>query len=121
MPAGAPNLDETFAFLDVLASRDSQVLQAVLGQSIPCLKEAALSDEVVNEAALSGLAAHGERVDGICELPPDYAGRPVDPGPVDLPGHRRDWVLYGQKSPEQACADMQAQVQQQLDEFWASV
>ena len=38
-----------------------------------------------------------------------------------FPGTGRDWVLYGQKTPEQACADMQEQVQQQLDEYWASV
>ncbi len=121
VPAGAPNLDETFAFLNVLASRDSQVLQAVLGQSIPCLKEAALSDEVVNSSPYPELRR-------MANESMEYANfRPITPvGQLiqDLwtfPGTGRDWVLYGQKSPEEACADMQTQVQQQLDEFWASV
>ncbi len=75
----APNSGRDLAFLDVLASRDRAGApgRAVLGQSIRAPKEAALSDEVVDELALSGAAAHGERVDGnMRELPPDYAGRP---------------------------------------------
>ena len=121
VPAGAPNLPETFEFLNFLASRDSQVLQAQLSQSIPCLKEAALSDEVVNSSPFPDLRR-------MANESMEYANfRPITPvGQLiqDLwtfPGTGRDWVLYGQKTAEQACADMQQQVQQQLDEYWASV
>ena len=58
----------------------------------------------------------------------NYANfRPITPVGQEIqdlwtyPGTGRDWVFYGQKTPEEACADMQEIVQKALDDFWASV
>ena len=48
------------------------------------------------------------------QLPPDHPGRAGDPGLWTYPGTGRDWVFYGQKTPEEACADMQEIVQKAL-------
>ena len=121
VPAGAEELDATFDFLNFLGSFESQVAHTMIVQNIPCLIEAALSDEVIESSAYPELRR-------MANESMQYANfRPITPvGQFiqDLwtfPGTGRDWVLYGQKTPEQACADMQEQVQQQLDEYWASV
>lgn len=121
VPAGAPDLDQTFEFLDFLAGYESQVTHTLITQNIPCLIEAALSEEVINSSPFPELRR-------MANESMQYANfRPITPvGQLiqDLwtyPGTGRDWVMYGQKTPEQACADMQEQVQQALDEYWASV
>ena len=37
------------------------------------------------------------------------------------PGTARDWALYGEKTAQQACDDMQQIVQKALDDYWMSV
>lgn len=121
VPAGAPNIEETYKLLDFVSNYDAQLSYCLESQNIPCLVAAALSDELINSSPFPELRK-------VANESMQYAKfRPITPvGQViqDLwtfPGTGRDWVMYGQKTPEQACTDMQTQVQQALDEYWASV
>lgn len=121
IPAGAKNLPASFEWLHFISTYEAQLDLGIQNQSIPCLKKAALSDELVNSSPFPELRK-------LANASMEYARfRPITPvGQLiqDLwtyPGTGRDWVLYGQKTPEQACADMQAEVQKALDEFWASM
>ena len=121
VPAGAKDIPTTYEFLSQLISFEAQVDIGIRAQVIPCLKEAALSEDLINSSPFPELRK-------LANESMEYANfRPVSPVAQliqDLwtfPGTGRDWVLYGQKTPEEACADMQAEVQKALDEFWATV
>ncbi len=121
IPAGAPNLPESFDWLQYLLSYENQVDCGVTLQAIPALIKAANSDEVIQSSPYPEMRK-------MANESMQYANfRPVSPAGQNIqdlwayPGTGRDWVLYGQKAPEQACADMQTEVQKALDEFWASL
>jgi multiple sugar transport system substrate-binding protein len=120
IPAGAKELPASFKWLNYISSYEAQVDEGISEQNIPCLKKAALSDDLINSSPYPDLRR-------LANESMQYARfRPITPvGQMiqDLwtyPGTGRDWALYGQKTPEQACADMQAQVQKALDDYWAS-
>jgi multiple sugar transport system substrate-binding protein len=121
IPAGAKDLPASFEWLHFVSTYEAQLDLGIQNQTIPCLKKAALSEELANSSPFPELRK-------LANASMEYARfRPITPvGQLiqDLwtyPGTGRDWVLYGQKTPEQACADMQAEVQKALDEFWASM
>lgn len=121
VPAGAQSLDETFAFLDFLASFDSQVAHTLRYQNIPCLIEAALSEEVIASSPYPELRRLANESMNFANF------RPITPVGQEIqdlwtyPGTGRDWVFYGQKTPAEACTDMQEIVQKALDDYWAAV
>jgi len=121
VPAGAKQLEPTFEFLNFLNSYESHLDAGIRYQVIPCLKKAALSDELINSSPYPELRR-------MANESMEYANfRPVTPVAEEIqdlwtyPGTGRDWVLYGKKTPEEACKDMQEIVQKALDEYWASV
>ena len=121
IPAGAENLDESFELLNFLAGLESQIAHTLRYQNIPCLIEAALDEDVINSSPFPELRR-------LANESMNYANfRPITPVGQEIqdlwtyPGTGRDWVFYGQKTPEEACADMQEIVQKALDDFWASV
>ena len=120
IPAGAKNLPESFDWLQYLLSYDNQVDVGVTQQNIPALIKAASSDDVIKSSPYPDL----RKMANASMLYANF--RPVSPAGQNIqdlwayPGTGRDWVLYGKKTPEQACKDMQTEVQKALDEFWAT-
>jgi len=121
IPTGAQNLDASYKLMNYMTSFDTQLDLGIQRQSIPCLKEAALTEELIASSPYPELRR-------IANESMEYARfRPITPVGQEIqdlwtsPGTGRDWVLYDQKTPEQAAADMQTQVQKALDEFWTSV
>jgi ABC-type glycerol-3-phosphate transport system substrate-binding protein len=121
VPAGTDQLEATFEFLNFLNSYDSQTDVGVRYQTIPCLKRAALSDILINTSPYPELRR-------MANESMEYAKfRPISPVGQEIqdlwtyPGTGRDWVLYGQKTAQEACDDMNDIVQKALDDYWASV
>lgn len=121
VPTGGTDMESSFKLIDFMTSYDTQLDFGIQRQTIPCLKEAALSEELINSSPYPELRR-------IANESMEYARfRPITPVGQEIqdlwtsPGTGRDWVLYDQKTPEQAAADMQTQVQKALDEFWTSV
>jgi multiple sugar transport system substrate-binding protein len=121
IPAGAKDMPASFDWLMYLLSEANQIDVGVTLQAIPALTKAANSDAVVKSSAFPDLRK-------MANASMQYANfRPITPVGDNIQtlwaylGDGRDWVLYGKKTPAQACKDMQDQVQKALDEFWASV
>jgi ABC-type glycerol-3-phosphate transport system substrate-binding protein len=121
VPAGGTSMEESYKLLNYMTSQPVQLDLGIQRQSIPALKEAALDEELINSSPYPELRR-------IANESMEYARfRPITPVGQEIqdlwtsPGTGRDWVLYDQKTPEQACADMQTQVQKALDEFWTSM
>jgi multiple sugar transport system substrate-binding protein len=120
VPTGAKELPATFEWLNYLTSYDNQVDVGVKLQCIPALTKAAMSDALINSSPYPDLRK-------MANQSMQYANfRPITPAGDTIqelwagPGTGRDWVLYGKKTVDQAIKDMQTQVQQALDDFWAS-
>ena len=121
VPAGGESTEETYKLLNAMSDYDAQLSAALDQQNIPCLVEAALSDDLINSSPYPEYRR-------LANESMAYANfRPITPVGQEIqdlwtsPGTGRDWVMYGEKTAEQACADMQTQVQKSLDEYWASV
>lgn len=121
LPAGAQHVDETFALVSFLSSYEAQLDAAIRYQRIPALKAA------VADKALLDSSPYPEKQKIINESAAYGRFRPVSPVAGQIhsywvrPGTGRDWVMYGEKSAEQACADMNVAIQEELDAFWSSV
>ena len=102
-------------------SFDSQVAHTLRYQNIPCLIEAALSEEVIASSPYPELRRLANESMNFANF------RPITPVGQEIqdlwtyPGTGRDWVFYGQKTPAEACTDMQEIVQKALDDYWAAV
>ena len=121
VPAGAESLLATYQLLSFLHSPDSMLNIALQGQQIPCLKSVALSDEVISDSPYPELRRMAN------ESLQYSRYRAVTPVAQEIhnmwcrPGTARDWALYGEKTAQQACDDMQQIVQKALDDYWMSV
>ena len=120
IPAGAKDLNASFDWLNYITTYDAQLDLGITQQNIPCLKKAALDDKLINSSPYPAMRK-------IANESMQYANfRPITPVGQNIqdlwtyPGTGRDWVLYGQKTPEEACAEMQTEVQKALDDYWAS-
>lgn len=121
VPTGGTNIEESYKLISYMTSKPVQLDLGIQRQYIPALKDAALDEELINSSPYPDLRR-------IANESMEYARfRPVTPVAQEIqnlwtsPGTGRDWVLYGEKTPEAACTDMQALVQTALNEFWASI
>lgn len=118
IPKGATEIEASYDWLKFISSYDAQLSLGIDVQRIPVLKKAALADDLISKSPYPELRK-------LANESMAYANfRPVTPvGQLwqDLwGGPGRDDVLYGKKTAQESCDDMQEQVQKALDEFWAS-
>ena len=118
IPKGAKEIEASYEWLNFISSYDAQLSLGIEVQRIPVLKKAALAQDLISKSPYPELRK-------LANESMEYANfRPVTPvGQLwqDLwGGPGRDDVLYGKKSAQDSCNDMQVKVQKALDEFWAS-
>jgi multiple sugar transport system substrate-binding protein len=116
VPTGAKEIPASFDWINFLMNYESQVQIGIILQVIPTLKKAALSDELIQKSPYPEIRK-------LANASMQYAKyRPVSPVGTLMQDlwntSGRDAVFYGDKTAEQSCKDMQAEVQKALDDFW---